>query len=114
MKVLDVEGAPAGWTETDDCLVGAAAGACGLDAAAGGGAAVGAGAGAGAEGFDPPMFKLMVGGGGGASVCTGRSIGGGGGADGGACCIGTPKPFPGTNSKAPALSLLIIDDFRRV
>jgi hypothetical protein len=67
---------------------------------AGGCATVGAG-------FDePPMLRLMVGGGagGGASGCSGRAKGVGGG------CWGETGEnfFPGTNSYAEALSLLIL------
>jgi hypothetical protein len=58
-------------------------------------------------GLEAPILSLIVGGGGGASVWWGRSNGGGGGWAGG-WEGGTAKPFPGTNSKALALSLLII------
>lgn len=68
-------------------------------------AAGGAGEGEG-DGLEPPIFNDIVGGGRGASSCSGRSTGGGGGG----CCTGggAPKALPGTNSKAPALSLLMV------
>ena len=60
---------------------------------------VGAGAGAGVAGLLPPMFRVIVGGGGGASLCSGLSMG---------AAAGGIRNFPGTNSAAPKLSLLMI------
>jgi hypothetical protein len=50
--------------------------------------------------LDPPIFKDIVGGGAGGSDCSGRSMGSGG--------IGAVNALAGTNSKAPALSRLIL------
>ena len=61
----------------------------------------------GAAGLEPPMLRDIVGGGAGADVCSGRWMGGGGGCCGWAAW-GTMNPLPGTNSKAPALSLLMV------
>lgn len=83
-------------------IVGGAAGA-----SACGGRSMGNAAAGGTGGRAPPMLSEMVGGGAGASACGGRSIGAEG-APGGGCCWGSLKPRPGTNSKAPALSLLLI------
>lgn len=88
----------AGEADLDDT-----AGAVGCATAAGFGGETFAGGGVGLE---PPMFNEIVGGGGGAFACSGRSVGGGGGWDG--CWPGIEKPLPGTNSKAPALSLLMV------
>ena len=53
------------------------------------------------------MLREMVGAGAGASVCSGRSTGFRGG-DGCWAGGGMRKALPGTNSNAPALSLLIV------
>jgi len=60
--------------------------------------------GRGGVGLGPPMLSDMVGAGRGGSGCSGRSMGGGGGGVG----LGAPKDLPGTNSNAPALSLLMV------
>ena len=67
--------------------------------AEGAGAFSGVGAGAGVAGLLPPMFRVIVGGGGGASLCSGLSMG---------AAAGGIRNFPGTNSAAPKLSLLMI------
>lgn len=92
----------------DEALV-AGLGAAFADAAGAGagGGADGAGEGTGC-GFGPPMLREMVGAGAGASVCSGRSTGWRGGGVGCCCGGGMRKAFPGTNSNAPALSLLIV------
>lgn len=77
----------------------------GGEAVAGMGAGAATGAGAGADGFAPLMLREIVGGGGGAWDCSERSRGAGGGC---CCCWGALKAFPGTNSNAPALSLLMV------
>ena len=96
-------------TITDSQLLVAGLGAAFADAAGAGagGGADGAGEGTGC-GFGPPMLREMVGAGAGASVCSGRSTGWRGGGVG--CCRegGMRKALPGTNSNAPALSLLIV------
>ena len=58
--------------------------------------------------FAPPMLSEIVGGGAGASIGSGRCMGCGSGCED---CWGT-RPFPGTNSKAPGLSLLISEGDR--
>jgi hypothetical protein len=69
------------------------------------GASVGASRVIGAGGREPPMLREMVGGGAGVSLCGGRSMGW----DGGNCGWpwGILKARPGTNSNAPAFSLLM-------
>lgn len=69
------------------------------------GVGVGVGTGESAGGFGaPPILREIVGAGLGASICSGRSTGSGGGGGRG---VGATNPLPGTNSYAPALSLLI-------
>lgn len=62
--------------------------------------------------FAPPMLREMVGAGFGASVGSGRSIGGGGVCDGVCDCDGSLKFCPGTNVKALAFSLLMLNRIR--
>ena len=67
------------------------------------------GAGVNDEGV-PPILRDMVGAGRGTSVCSGLSTGGGGGFCEG---LGEIKLRPGTNEKAPALSLLMVVSKRK-
>lgn len=72
------------------------------------GSLVGAGVDLGAAGVDVPILRVMEGGGGGASDWGGRSIGAFGGCWEGCWICGSTNARPGTNSNAPALSLLIV------
>lgn len=119
VKVRDVEAGASAGEEMPDVLAGVDAEdeavAAGLEGAFADDAGVGDGADEGVDGawdgadggFDPPMLREMVGAGAGASVCSGRSTGFRGG-DGCWAGGGMRKVLPGTNSNAPALSLLIV------
>lgn len=104
-KTFDGANVGKGDADLDDTVVEGSAVVVGADSR-GSSARTGVGAGLG-----PPILRVIVGAGGGASVCCGRSMGGGGGLAG--CCGGSEKLFPGTNAKAPALSLLIVCIIRR-